>query len=63
MMLPEQDDIENPTLLDIMTRLSKLATHCEIVQVPNHIHPFGWMLAPEPVFASVLAFYARIAKD
>jgi len=61
-MLPEQDDMEDANLLDIMTRLSGLAKQCEMVLVPGHIHPFGWMLAPEPVSSIVLAFYAHIAK-
>lgn len=62
-MLPEQDDVEDESMFDIMTRLSKLAAQCEIVQVPNHIHPFGWMLASEPVSSIVREFYTRTAES
>jgi 2-succinyl-6-hydroxy-2,4-cyclohexadiene-1-carboxylate synthase len=63
LMLPEQDDMDDEAMLGIMTRLSKLTLQCEMAQVPDHIHPFGWMLAPGPVSEAVLAFYERLAKD
>ncbi|MFC2082531.1 alpha/beta fold hydrolase [Candidatus Bipolaricaulota bacterium] len=59
-MLPEEEDVEDEKLFDIMTRLSRLPKQCEIVQVPGLIHPFGWMLNPEPVSRAVLDFYKRL---
>lgn len=60
LMLPEQEDVENEKLFGIMTQLSRLSEQCEIVQVPGLIHPFGWMLNPEPVSRAVIDFYKRL---
>ena len=60
-MLPDEEDAADEKLFDIMTRLSQLPKQCEIVRVPGAIHPFGWMLDPEPMAQAVLDFYKRLA--
>jgi len=61
LMLPDEEDAADEKLFDIMTRLSQLPKQCEIVRVPGAIHPFGWMLDPQPMAQAVLDFYKRLA--
>lgn len=61
LMLPDEEDAADAKLFSIMTRLSKLPKHCEIVRVSGAIHPFGWMLDPEPMARAVLDFFGRLA--
>ena len=60
-ILPDADDAADEKLLDIMTRLSQLPKQCEIVHVPGAMHPFGWMLDPEPMAQAVLDFFGQVA--
>jgi len=61
LMLPDEEDAADERLFDIITRLSRLPKQCEIVRVSGAIHPFGWMLDPEPMAQAVLDFYKRLA--
>ena len=58
-ILPDEDDAADAKLLDIMTRLSKLPKQCVIVHVPGAMHPFGWMLDPEPMAQACSRFLQK----
>ena len=60
-ILPDEEDAADERLFDIMTRLSQLPKQCKIVRVPGAMHPFGWMLNPEPMAQAVLDFFGREA--
>lgn len=55
---PGQDDREK----DIMHGLFDLAgKRGQIVAPPEWVHPFGWMLTPQPVSEAILSFYNKIS--
>jgi pimeloyl-ACP methyl ester carboxylesterase len=60
-ILPDEDDAKDEKLADIVARLAQLPKQCEIVHVPGAMHPFGWMLNPEPMARTVLTFLGGLA--
>jgi len=63
LMLPDAEDAADAKLWDIMTRLCQLPKACEIVRVPGAMHPFGWILDPEPMARAVLKFLGRFSES
>ena len=59
-VLPDEDDAKNEKLAGILNRLAQLPKQCEIVHVPGAMHPFGWMLDPEPMARAVLRFLETV---
>ena len=59
-ILTDEDDAKDEKLAGILSRLAKLPKQCEIVHVPGAMHPFGWMLDPEPMARAVLRFLESI---
>jgi len=53
------DDEKHEKLVDILTRLAQLPEQCEIVRVPGAMHPFSWVLDPEPMARAVLRFLQK----
>ena len=47
----------------IMTQLCALPRQCELIHAPGAMHPFGWMLKPEPMVQAVLEFHRRLAEQ
>ena len=62
-ILPDADDAKDEKLAGILTRLAQLPEQCEIVRVPGAMHPFGWMLDPEPMARAVLRFLESSSLD
>lgn len=60
-ILPDADDAKDEKLVNILTRLAQLPEQCEIVHVAGAMHPFGWMLDPEPMACAVLTFFGGLA--
>jgi pimeloyl-ACP methyl ester carboxylesterase len=52
---------EAPEAFQIMTRLCALSRRCELIHAPGAMHPFEWMLNPEPMARAVLEFHKQFA--
>lgn len=60
-ILPDEDAAKDERLADILTRLAQLPKQCETIHVPGAMHPFGWMINPEPMARAVLQFLNGIS--
>lgn len=56
LMLPSDEEAENPAEWAAMRSLAELAPQARIVRVRAWDHPYCWLLDPEPVTREVLAF-------
>lgn len=56
LMLPGEEDLKDERTKTAMTGLSKLAGNAKIAVVPGWIHPYGWLLDPEPTSKVILEF-------
>jgi len=58
-----EDDLEDPREKAAIEGLCGLAKRGKIVQVPGWMHPYGWMLNPEPMCDVILQFLAGAELD
>jgi pimeloyl-ACP methyl ester carboxylesterase len=56
LMLPSEEDLKDERTKTAMTGLSKLADKAKIAAVPGWVHPYGWLLDPEPTSKVILEF-------
>ncbi|PKO16330.1 MAG: hypothetical protein CVU39_08170 [Chloroflexi bacterium HGW-Chloroflexi-10] len=56
LMLSGEDDEKDEKTCKAMHNLIKLAKNGRLVVVPGWIHPYGWMLDPDGICASILGF-------
>jgi len=62
-LLTGQARDDDPAALEIMRRLCALPKQCELIHAPGAMHPFGWMLEPEPMVRAVLEFHRKLADQ
>jgi pimeloyl-ACP methyl ester carboxylesterase len=60
-VLTGKSEEADPVGFDIIMRLCGLAEQCEPIHTPGAVHPYGWMLNPEPMVRAVLEFHRRLA--
>ncbi len=51
-----KDDLEDPGEKAVIEALCGLAKHGRIVEVDRWLHPYGWLLDPEPMCDAILPF-------
>jgi len=61
LMLPDTYPGQDEREKEVMAGLFKLVDQGKIVYVPDWVHPFGWVLAPEGASIAVLSFLAEFS--
>ena len=61
LILPDEDDANDPGTSRAMQSLCALAPSCRIQVVPGALHPFGWMILPEAMATAVRTFLGGIS--
>lgn len=62
LMLPDTYPGQDEREKEVMAGLFELVNRGKIVYVPEWVHPFGWVLAPEGACKAILTFLAEISN-
>lgn len=56
LMLAGEEHLANEKIKNAMYGLSKLVKKCKVIETPDWIHPYGWMLNPDKMCKTILDF-------
>ena len=63
LMLPGEFEMKNTRLRKIANDLSRLPNKAEIIEVPDWIHPFGWLQDCETMCQTVIVFLEKVTLN